>query len=162
MKINDNTKKMRVITSSTKETIDLGRLLGEKIDRPMIIALTGDLGTGKTMLVKGIAQGLGVPTEYPVTSPSYTLVNEYKGRFPLFHIDLYRLAGAEETYDLGFEEIISGNGVVAIEWAQRLSNEDLTPDIRIDIQVIDENKRALTLFFYGPETTNLIEGIENF
>lgn len=162
MNVNDNTRKMRITTSSTGETIDFGRLLGQKIDRPMVIALTGDLGSGKTVLVKGIAQGLDVPPQYPVTSPSYTLVNEYKGRFLLFHIDLYRLTGAEETYDLGFDDIISGNGVVAIEWAQRLSNEDLSPDIEIDIQAVDENKRVFTILFYGPETTNLIEGIKNF
>jgi len=99
---------IEIMTGSTGETIDLGRRLGQLIDRPLVIALTGDLGAGKTALVKGIAEGLGVPPECPVTSPTFTLVNEYDGRLRLFHVDLYRLAGSGDVADIGLEDIIGG------------------------------------------------------
>jgi tRNA threonylcarbamoyladenosine biosynthesis protein TsaE len=153
-------EKIRIITSSTEETIDFGRRLGHAIDRPVFIALTGDLGSGKTALVRGIARGLGIPPDHPVTSPSYTLINEYNGRFRLFHIDLYRLTSPDETYDLGLDDIMAGDGVVAVEWAERLGTDTFSPDIDIHIQAAGDNDRIFTILFYGPEITNLVEGIK--
>jgi len=89
------------------------------VTEPLIIGLRGDLGTGKTCLTQGLARGLGVPEEEPVTSPSYTLMNQYTGRLELHHFDLYRLNGPEDLVDLGFDDYLQGAGVVVVEWAER-------------------------------------------
>ncbi len=154
-------KNIEIMTGSTGETMDLGRRLGRLIDRPLVLALTGDLGSGKTALVKGIAEGLGVSPEYPVTSPTFTLVNEYDGRLRLFHVDLYRLAGSGDAADIGLEDIIGGGGVTAIEWAERLDGADFSPDIAIDIRTAGENERIFSLKFYGPGAASLVEGIKH-
>ncbi len=152
-----------ITTTSAEQTLSLGRRIGQMIDRPLFIGLTGDLGSGKTVLVQGIAEGLGIPPEYAVTSPTFTLVNEYEGRFRLFHVDLYRLAGPADTDDLGMEDILSGSGVVAVEWAERLAGGDMpAPDLDIRIRSINDEKRVFTMFFYGPETANLVEGMKLF
>ena len=153
---------IEIMTGSTGETIDLGRRLGQLIDRPLVIALTGDLGAGKTALVKGIAEGLGVPPECPVTSPTFTLVNEYDGRLRLFHVDLYRLAGSGDVADIGLEDIIGGDGVTAIEWAERLDGRDFSPEVAIDIRTAGENERIFSLHFYGPGAANLVGAIIHF
>jgi len=106
-------------TANAGETRTLGMLLGTLISSPLVIALRGDLGTGKTCLTQGIARGLGVPEDEPVTSPSYTLMNRYSGRFELYHFDLYRLSGPEDLFDLGFEEYLHGDGGTIVEWAER-------------------------------------------
>ena len=151
---------IEITTGSTGETFDLGQRFGQLIDRPLVIALTGDLGSGKTALVKGIAEGLGVPPEYPVTSPTFNLVNEYDGRLRLFHVDLYRLAGPGDAADIGLEDIIDGEGVTAIEWAERLDGADFFPDVAIDIRTAGENERIFSLNFYGPGVRNLVGGIK--
>lgn len=157
------TKTIRIKTMSAEETLALGQKLGEVIRLPLVIALRGDLGSGKTVLVKGIAAGLGVPPEPPVTSPTFTLVNEYAGRLKLFHVDLYRLSGAADAGDIGLDDILSGAGAVAIEWAEHLEDEEcFAPDIIIDIRIAGENERILTLFFHGPETANLVEEMQYF
>lgn len=156
------TEKICITTTSAEETLDCGRALGKLIDRPLFIALTGDLGSGKTVLIQGLAQGLGIPPETPVTSPTYTLVNEYNGRLPLFHIDLYRLTGPDDTIDLGLADIIAGGGVTAIEWSERLRGGDFSPDIAIDIAATGETDRIISIFFYGTGTENLVEGMKHF
>lgn len=155
-------EKICITNASADETMALGRKLGEMIDRPFVIALTGDLGSGKTVLIQGLAEGLGIPPTYPVTSPTFTLINEYEGRFRLFHVDLYRLQGPVDAEDLGLYDILSGKSVTAIEWAERLGKEDFSPDLSIDIQSSGENERMVSLFFYGPETASLVEGIKRF
>ncbi len=109
-----------VETASSAETLALGRLLGQLLEPPAIFLLSGDLGAGKTCLVQGLARGLGVPEEEPVTSPSYTLLNIYSGRCQLYHFDLYRLAQAEDLLDLGFEDYLDADGVTVVEWADRI------------------------------------------
>ena len=153
---------INIQTNAPEETVSLGEAIGRAIEKPVVIALFGDLGCGKTVWVKGLAAGLGVPPEYPVTSPTFALVNEYEGRFMLFHADLYRLAGAADTEDLGFDEILSGNGVVAVEWAQRLDDPDFSPDIAIEIRETGETGRRFTFFFYGPGLDNLVETVNHF
>ena len=146
--------KLEIKTLSANQTLDFGRSLGRLIDRPTVIALTGDLGSGKTVLVKGIAEGLGVPAGYRVTSPTYTIINEYEGRYRLFHIDLYRLgkdAGIDDdAADIGLDDILDGGGVVAIEWAEYLDNQYFMPDIAINIRATGENERIFSVFFYRP------------
>lgn len=97
----------------------LGTCLGELVEGDLAVFLDGDLGAGKTCLTQGIAAGLGVPADEPVTSPTYTLMNHYRGRRELFHFDLYRLSGSAELEDIGFEELAAAPGVRVVEWAER-------------------------------------------
>ena len=105
-------------TKTIEETIRFGKMLGSLLQAGDILALQGTLAAGKTQLTKGIAQGLGI-TE-PVTSPTFTIVSEYYGRLPLYHIDVYRLGSPEEFLDLGVEEMLYGQGVCVIEWSEKL------------------------------------------
>jgi tRNA threonylcarbamoyladenosine biosynthesis protein TsaE len=108
------------VTHSPAETGALGRALGEVVKGPVVILLSGELGTGKTCFTQGLARGLGVTEDQPVTSPSYALMNHYRGRLNLYHFDLYRLSHVEEVLDLGFEDYLCGTGVTVVEWADRI------------------------------------------
>jgi tRNA threonylcarbamoyladenosine biosynthesis protein TsaE len=112
-----------VTTRSAAETVALGRRLGELLQPGDFVALTGELGAGKTQFARGVALGLAVDPALPVTSPTYTLMNVYLGRCPLYHFDLYRLAGDDDAANLGFAEYFHGDGVCLVEWAERLSAE---------------------------------------
>ncbi len=120
----------RVRTKSVRETISIGRALGRRLSPGDVICLSGELGAGKTCLVKGLAEGLGIRGRV-VTSPTFIIIREYKGRIPLYHIDLYRIGSIDDMRDLGMEEVVYGSGVTAIEWAERI--RDRLPDERIDI-----------------------------
>jgi len=106
-------------TRSEAETVSLGRRLAERLEPGAVVLLYGNLGAGKTAFVRGLAQGLGASPD-EVTSPTFTLIQEYAGPTPLYHVDLYRLTPAEAD-DLGLDELLAGDGVVAIEWADRLA-----------------------------------------
>jgi len=106
-------------TRSEQETLALGKRLGGLLPAGALLLLKGDLGAGKTCLTKGIAGGLGVDDSVPITSPTYTLLNCYTGRLPLYHFDLYRLASEEELEELGFDEYFHGEGVAVVEWPER-------------------------------------------
>jgi tRNA threonylcarbamoyladenosine biosynthesis protein TsaE len=112
-----------VVTNSGSETVALGARLGRLLAPGDFVALVGELGAGKTQFAKGVAQGLEVDPGTPVTSPTYTILNIYQGRLPLYHFDLYRLHGPEEVEELGFEEYFSGAGACIVEWAERLGEE---------------------------------------
>ena len=119
-----------IVTNSEEETVAAGRRLASRMAVGTVVLLHGDLGAGKTALVRGIAEGLGVPAD-EVSSPTFTLIQEYRGRLPLYHVDLYRLA-AGEADDLGLEEL-SQTGVLAIEWAEKWTHPaGLTIDIRLE------------------------------
>src|ERR1039458_9069705 len=112
------------ISHGPAETESLGESFGRAAKRGLVIALSGDLGAGKTQLVRGLARGLGVTAR--VHSPTFTLVNEYDGgRFKLLHLDLYRLETAAQILSAGVEEFLSPDGVAVIEWAERMVNEEL-------------------------------------
>jgi tRNA threonylcarbamoyladenosine biosynthesis protein TsaE len=115
-----------LISQSPADTLHIGKIIGEALTGGEILGLTGELGTGKTCLTQGIAQGMGIPERYYVTSPTFTLVNEYPGRIPLYHMDVYRLAGSREMDDIGYQEYFSGDGVVVIEWAEKIA--DILPE----------------------------------
>ena len=118
-------------TYSEKETEQLGKKIGKLAWPGMIILLRGDLGTGKTVLTRGIARGLGI--DEPITSPTYTLLHQYIGRLPLYHFDIYRLTDPEEMYDLDYEEFFYGQGVSVVEWPERM--EDLGPHEYLEIRI---------------------------
>lgn len=129
-------------TTSASGTIALGKKIGEKLQPNDVIALYGPLGAGKTTLVQGVAEGLGVK-DY-VTSPTFILINEYSGRIPLYHIDLYRLVDVSQIEDLGIEEYFTKGGVCVIEWAERLKNLMPKKHQAITIDIISENQRKIT------------------
>ncbi|AEG14163.1 Uncharacterized protein family UPF0079, ATPase [Desulfofundulus kuznetsovii DSM 6115] len=116
-------------TRSAGETEEFGRLLASVLLPGDVLCLHGDLGAGKTVLARGIARGLGITG--PVTSPTFTLINEYSGRLPLYHMDAYRLDGPGDMADLGYEEYFYGDGVTLVEWAGRI--EEVLPSKRLDI-----------------------------
>jgi tRNA threonylcarbamoyladenosine biosynthesis protein TsaE len=135
-----------LISKSPAETVRFGRILGEGLQAGDVVALTGELGSGKTCLTQGIAGGLGVPENYVITSPTFTLINEYPGReAALIHVDLYRLQGAADLADTGFEEYLSGGGVMVIEWAERIP--EAVPDgaVCVALTYVEENVRKLEL-----------------
>jgi tRNA threonylcarbamoyladenosine biosynthesis protein TsaE len=136
---------MTYITNSPAETEALGERLAGRLTPGAVVAYTGDLGAGKTAFTRGLARGLGV-TE-PVTSPTFTIVNEYEsGRLPLFHFDMYRLGSSEELYDIGWEDYLSRGGVCAVEWSE-IVDDALEPDaIRVDLRRGEtENRRQVTI-----------------
>ena len=106
------------VSNSEEETEALGRRLGEILDQSTVVAFTGDLGAGKTAFARGLAKGLDIPDR--VTSPTFTIVNEYEGgRLPLFHFDMYRLSSADELFDIGWEDYLARGGVCAVEWSEK-------------------------------------------
>ncbi len=129
-------------TSSPAETLALGEELAALFsDGLYVVTLEGDLGAGKTLLTKGIAKGLEVPDWYYLNSPTFTLINEYQGRLPLYHFDLYRLGDTDELFELGFNDYLAGPGVLVIEWpeaARELLPKSNLIDIRIEIVADDK------------------------
>ncbi len=120
-------KSLVLFSKSPSETFRIGRILGEGLKRGDCVALTGELGAGKTCLTQGIAEGMGVPDCYAVTSPTFTLINEYPGRdAALYHLDVYRLTGSADLQEMGYEEYLLGSGVMVIEWAEKII--DSIPD----------------------------------
>ena len=132
-------------THSPAETQTLGERLGKTLKSGDVIALIGDLGTGKTCLTQGIARGIGIAPDEVVSSPSYILINEYDGTIPIYHIDLYRLETAAEIAELGLMEYMDSDGICIIEWAERMEHALPENHIRIDIRWEDENVRHFTV-----------------
>ncbi len=152
-------KKFYLKTVSPEETENFGKKIGVAMRSGMVIALTGGLGAGKTLLVQGLASGLDVPSEHYVTSPSYALINEYPGRFRLFHIDLYRINSRNDLEDIGLYEILSGPGVVAIEWAERLKQDMPVEHLSINIEAISAAKRKIIITAHGHNAVNLLKNM---
>ncbi len=135
---------MVFFTKSPTETRRLGERIGKILLPGDVVALTGELGSGKTVLTKGIARGLGIKGN-PVRSPSFLLIKEYSGKIPLFHFDLYRLKNPEELNSIGYEEYFSGKGVVAIEWAERAKNFLPEEYLEIALSILNKNGRKISL-----------------
>ena len=155
-----NDPNLIITTHSADETRRLGRKIGRLIKQPVVIALIGDLGSGKTAFVQGLAIGLDVPVEYYITSPTFTLINEYPARLPLYHADLYRLETVRDLEDVGLDELLYGQGVLAVEWADKLV-EDLSGSyLVLQFEIIDDNCRKIDLIAYGHFGTNLIKALE--
>ncbi|MBR6224013.1 MAG: tRNA (adenosine(37)-N6)-threonylcarbamoyltransferase complex ATPase subunit type 1 TsaE [Lachnospiraceae bacterium] len=118
-------------SNSENDTFEYARRMGENAKPGEIYCLNGDLGTGKTVFSKGFAKGLGI--EDHITSPTFTIVQEYEGRLKLYHMDVYRIADSEEMYEIGFDEMVEGDGVCLIEWAQII--DDILPKDRISVTI---------------------------
>ncbi|WFA08715.1 tRNA (adenosine(37)-N6)-threonylcarbamoyltransferase complex ATPase subunit type 1 TsaE [Tissierella sp. Yu-01] len=139
---------MEIRLNSLEETEDFGIKIGKVLKRGDILCLNGDLGAGKTTLTKSIGLGLGV--EDYITSPTFALINQYSGRMPVYHFDVYRLENVEELYDLGFDEYFFGNGVCIIEWADKINRMIPKEKIVIDIEK-GNNLEERILKFSGDE-----------
>ena len=138
---------MEFMTHSPEETRTLGAKLAEKLGPGAVVAFTGDLGAGKTAFVSGMAQGLGIRER--VTSPTFTIVNEYEGgRLPLFHFDMYRLHSADELFDIGWEDYLTRGGVCAVEWSENV--EDALEDpIRVELRKVDDDPEQRVISIEG-------------
>lgn len=136
---------MEFISNSPMETEQLGADLAAQLSPGDIIAFTGDLGAGKTAFTRGLARGLGVQER--VTSPTFTIVNEYEGgRLPLFHFDMYRLGSSDELFDIGWEDYLARGGVCAVEWSEIIDDALEGHIIRVDIRRgTDDNQRLITI-----------------
>ena len=134
---------MEFITNSPAETEKIGEALGKTIKPGTVIAYRGDLGAGKTAFTRGLARGLG-STEL-ITSPTYTIVNEYLGgRMPLFHFDMYRLHSSDDLWDIGWEDYLERNGICAVEWSENVADA-LEDPIFITIEKLGEESRRITV-----------------
>ncbi len=139
----------QITTCCVDETRDLGHAIGTSVTAGTILMLFGDLGSGKTSFVQGLARGLRVPDGYYITSPSYTLINEYPGRFPLFHVDLYRITNSVDIEDIGLYEILDDDGVVAIEWADRIGGDTPPNHVKVQFEIIDDKTRKISIIPTG-------------
>ena len=148
-------KEWKVVTDSPQKTKALAEMIGRAVSAGTLITLSGDLGAGKTTFTQGLAKGLDIDKK--VTSPTFTIMKEYKGRLPLYHIDAYRLENI--TQDLGFEDYIDGDGVCVIEWANFI--EYVLPDqlLNIEFTINDDDSRTLTLQGHGEKYEEVISKI---
>lgn len=134
---------MKFMTNSPEQTEDIGEMLGKTLHGGEVIAYLGDLGAGKTAFTRGLARGLGISMR--VTSPTYTIVNEYLGgRVPLFHFDMYRLDSEDDLFDIGWEDYLSRKGVCAVEWSENVSGM-MTDAITVKIEKCSEEERCITI-----------------
>ena len=136
---------MQFVSHSTQETEQFGEEVAKSLRGGDVLAFTGSLGMGKTAFTRGLARGLGCRGR--VTSPTFTIVNEYAGKTPLFHFDMYRLGSSDELFDIGWDDYLARGGVCAVEWSERVS--DALPDDTIYVDIArgeeDENTRTITV-----------------
>ena len=135
---------MQFLSHSTQETEAIGEELAQKLRGGDVLAFTGSLGMGKTAFTRGLARGLGCRGR--VTSPTFTIVNEYEGRTPLFHFDMYRLGSSDELFDIGWEDYLTRGGVCAVEWSERVDDAMPADTLWVDIaRGTDESDRIITI-----------------
>lgn len=138
---------MQFLSHSTQETEAIGEELAQKLRGGDVLAFTGSLGMGKTAFTRGLARGLGCRGR--VTSPTFTIVNEYEGRTPLFHFDMYRLGSSDELFDIGWDDYLARGGVCAVEWSERVSDALPEDTIFVDIARTDEHEDWRTITVTG-------------
>lgn len=134
---------MNFVTSSPEETVELGKKIGSLLKSGDVIAMQGTLAAGKTTITKGIAAALGV--DDTITSPTFCLISEYQGKMPLYHMDVYRLNGAEDFAELGTDEMIYGNGVSVIEWSEKIMTELPKKTILLKITPQEDGTRLIEI-----------------
>lgn len=150
-----------VFTSQNEgDTIILGRCLGSLLTPGCVVGLTGELGAGKTYFVKGIAYGINKIAANEVTSPTFTILQEYEGRIPLYHFDAYRLSGPDDLEAIGFYEYVYGKGVSIIEWADRIGSAFPDQYLLINIEATDIYERVFTFQAYGLEYMEIIRNLK--
>jgi tRNA threonylcarbamoyladenosine biosynthesis protein TsaE len=149
-----------VVTKSDQETIELGSTLGACLKQGDVVALAGELGSGKTWFTKGIARGLGIGPNTIITSPSFALVNEYPGKTTFFHIDVYRLESLSELLGAGIDEYLYSGGVAVMEWADRWP--EILPDdaLRVELVILDEHSRSITFSGRHGRAASVLEAVK--
>lgn len=145
------------ISHSPRETHAFGKNLGETLYSGDVVALSGELGTGKTCLAQGIARGLGIPEEYKITSPTFTIINEYPGRLILYHIDVYRLSGTRDLDEIGYDDCFNDKGVVIVEWAEKIRDALPKGTLFILLTYLDENRRKIMLSDNRERITQIVK-----
>lgn len=148
----------RIISASEQETLAYGRTLGRLFDQPALVFLQGDLGAGKSVLARGVARGLGVPEDIPITSPTFTLMNHYQGRLNLYHFDLYRLGDPDELTEIGFEDYAYGDGIALVEWPEKIGDEN-HDGLWITLARLDDQSRSIDIVARGEKAQMLLERI---
>ena len=150
---------MKFIIENREKTKKFGEYLGSILNSGDVICLNGDLGTGKTTMTKSIGLGMGID-DY-ITSPTFTIINEYYGNLNLYHFDTYRLSSNADVEYLGFDEYFYGDGVCIIEWANRI--KDALPEdyLEMNLKRIDEEKREVEIVAVGPRSQELLEKLRN-
>ncbi len=155
----EGVEQLEILLKNLEETEEFGIKLGSLLKKGDILCLNGDLGAGKTTMTKSIGLGLGVE-EY-ITSPTFALINQYSGRLPVYHFDVYRLENAHELYDLGFDDYFYGNGVCVIEWADKI--EKMIPKERMVIDIEkgkSDDERILKFSGYGARFQELVKELK--
>jgi tRNA threonylcarbamoyladenosine biosynthesis protein TsaE len=136
-------------SASEQESHDLGRRIGERLEASDVVTLWGELGAGKTLIAQGIARGLGVPSAVRITSPTFTVINEYDGRLHLYHLDLYRIVNEDDLETVPWREALFGDGVAVVEWPERLG--EALPEERLDLglKIVGEAARTINIRAHG-------------
>ena len=150
----------RVVTRSARETRKWGAKLARLLQGGEIVGLIGELGSGKTCFVRGMAEGLEVDKGAWIRSPTFTLINEYKGRLPIYHIDLYRLSSREQIEGLNLREYLYSDGVSVVEWFEHLPADEVEDYLEIRIAYADGTKRDLTFTPHGEGYGKLLDGLK--
>jgi len=142
-------------TSSAAETAAFGKKIGRALKPGSVLALVGPLGSGKTTFVKGLARGLGMKNSDEVTSPTFVVLHEYRARLPIFHLDLYRLEGAEDVEEVGWEDCLGRGGVVVVEWAKKIGGYLPREYLEIQFTYVDESRRRISMLPVGKRYESL-------
>lgn len=145
------------LSRSPEQTRALGEALGQRLRPGDVVTLSGDLGAGKTALAQGLGLGLGV--EEPVSSPTFGLVHEYAGRCPVWHLDVYRLRSPDELVDLSWQDLLTGGGVLLIEWPERIAGALPEERLEIELEHVDEESRRIRLRPRGARMERLVEAV---
>ena len=150
-----------VISQSEKQTRSWGKKLAQLLEGGEIIGLSGEVGSGKTCFARGVAEGLGVGSNAWIRSPTFTLINEYHGRLPVYHIDLYRVSGHDQQEDLDLREYLYSDGVCLVEWVEYLAENRAGEFLEIRFAHAGENRRKLTLAAHGERYQRILGGLKS-
>lgn len=151
---------MKITVNNLKDTEMVGKIIGRNLTNGTVLCLDGDLGAGKTTLTQFIAKEFGI-NEY-LTSPTFTIIKEYEGKLPFYHMDVYRIESEEDMYDLGYDEYIYSEGVTIIEWSHKIKNILPKNRINIEIQRVGDNQRILHITGSGITYDNIIKELKNY
>jgi len=151
---------MKITSNSVKDTLKIGKIIAKNLHEGDIICLFGQLGSGKTVLTKGIAQGLGIKKD-KIISPTFVLIRQYRAKLPFFHLDLYRLKESKDILALGYEEYLYNNGITVIEWADRLRY--LLPEeyLKIELFIKAASQRLIKFSPIGRHYKGLLRSLKN-
>ena len=151
---------MVIQTKSASETIRLGQNIGTHLLPGDVVALVGELGAGKTQLIKGLAAGVGIGNPTYISSPSFMLINEYPGEIPFYHVDLFRLEREKEVEELGLEDYFQGEGITAIEWADKIPSLLPNEMLFIHIAYTGKNTRSIEMIGKGKRYQEILKGLQ--